>query len=104
MCGIWTFIQLQQQYEYQKLFDNFMKLRPRGPDMSSFNVYNNVYIGFHRLAIMNPSFTSNQPYIIKEDNRTIIFICNGEIYNFKHLIDTYGLLINDNSDCISASA
>ena len=101
MCGIWTFIQLQQQYEYQKLFDNFMKLRPRGPDMSSFNVYNNVYIGFHRLAIMNPSFTSNQPYIIKEDNRTIIFICNGEIYNFKHLIDTYGLLINDNSDCMT---
>ena len=43
MCGIWTYIQLQQQYEYQKLFDNFMKLRPRGPDMSSFNVYKNVY-------------------------------------------------------------
>jgi len=101
MCGIWAFIQLQQQYEYQKLFDNFMKLRPRGPDMSSFNVYNNVYIGFHRLAIMNPSFTSNQPYIIKEDNRTIVFICNGEIYNFKQLIDYYNLSINDNSDCMT---
>ena len=70
MCGIWTFIQsqLKSKYEYQKLFDNFMKLRPRGPDMSSFNVYKNVYVGFHRLAIMNPSFTSNQPYIIKDNN------------------------------------
>ena len=101
MCGIWAFIQLQQQYEYQKLFDNFMKLRPRGPDMSSFNVYNNVYIGFHRLAIMNPSFTSNQPYIIKDNDRTIVFICNGEIYNFKDLIDNYDLPINDNSDCMT---
>jgi len=101
MCGIWTFIQLQQQYEYQKLFDNFMKLRPRGPDMSSFNVYKNVYIGFHRLAIMNPSFTSNQPYIIKEGERTIVFICNGEIYNFKNLINDYGLAIEDNSDCMT---
>jgi asparagine synthase (glutamine-hydrolysing) len=101
MCGIWAFIQLQQQYEYQKLFDNFMKLRPRGPDMSSFNVYNNVYIGFHRLAIMNPSFTSNQPYIIKDGDRTIVFICNGEIYNFKNLIDYYDLPINDNSDCMT---
>ena len=25
MCGIWAFIQLQQQYEYQKLFDNFIE-------------------------------------------------------------------------------
>ena len=101
MCGIWTFIQLQQQYEYQKLFDNFMKLRPRGPDMSSFNVYKNVYVGFHRLAIMNPSFTSNQPYIIKDGDRTIVFICNGEIYNFKNLIKDYNLPIDDNSDCMT---
>jgi asparagine synthase (glutamine-hydrolysing) len=103
MCGIWTFIQsqLKSKYEYKQLFDNFMKLRPRGPDMSSFNVYKNVYVGFHRLAIMNPSFTSNQPYIIKDNNRTIIFICNGEIYNFRQLIKDYNLMIEDNSDCMT---
>jgi asparagine synthase (glutamine-hydrolysing) len=101
MCGIWTFIQSKSQYEYKQLFDNFMKLRQRGPDMSSFNVYNNVYVGFHRLAIMNPSFTSNQPYIIKDNDRTIVFICNGEIYNFKQLIKDYYLPIQDNSDCMT---
>lgn len=101
MCGIWTFIQSDnKKYDTNLLFDNFMQLKHRGPDMSSFNIYKNVFIGFHRLAIMNPSFTSNQPYIIKEGDKTIVFICNGEIYNFKQLDNEYDLNIKDNSDCM----
>lgn len=102
MCGIWTYIQLKRkQYNDDTLFKNFMNIKHRGPNMSSFQQFNNIYIGFHRLAIMEPSFTSNQPYIIKNNDKTIVFICNGEIYNFAELITEYNLPIYDKSDCMT---
>jgi asparagine synthase (glutamine-hydrolysing) len=77
-----------------------MNLKHRGPDLSIFQMINNVIIGFHRLAIMDPTFHSNQPYVLEDNDRTIIFLCNGEIYNFKELISTHKLDINTNSDCL----
>jgi asparagine synthase (glutamine-hydrolysing) len=100
MCGIWAFISNYSLNE-DKYYNDFMKLKHRGPDFSNFLNLNNILIGFHRLAIMDPSFTSNQPYILSEDDRTIIFICNGEIYNYQHLIDYYKLDINTKSDCLT---
>ena len=102
MCGIWSYIRLKSDgYNYKVLFDNFMNIKNRGPDMSVFQNFNNIYIGFHRLAIMEPTIHSNQPYIIKNKDKTIVFICNGEIYNFKELIEEYNLPITDNSDCMT---
>jgi len=96
MCGIWSYIGNNDYYNW------FMKLKHRGPDYSSYQIYNdNINIGFHRLSIMDKSFSSNQPYLIKDYNRSIIFICNGEIYNFKELINTYNLNITNNSDCLT---
>ena len=83
MCGIWAF--LNNKKDLDILFKNFMNIKHRGPNMSSFQQFNNIYIGFHRLAIMEPSFTSNQPYIIKNNDKTIVFICNGEIFNYREL-------------------
>ncbi|MBA42805.1 MAG: hypothetical protein CMF62_02210 [Magnetococcales bacterium] len=48
---------------------------------------------------MDTSFKSNQPFIYQEKTRTIIFVCNGEIYNFKELIEEFELSISGNSDC-----
>jgi asparagine synthase (glutamine-hydrolysing) len=110
MCGIWTFIQLFSSQEKQntissehlsKLFADFMNMKARGPDMTSFQTIKNVAIGFHRLAIMDPTFHANQPYILEDDERTIIFVCNGEIYNFKDLIKEHELPIYNNSDCMT---
>jgi asparagine synthase (glutamine-hydrolysing) len=103
MCGIWAYIELitKTKTNYEKLYQDFMKLKPRGPDMSSFQTIKNVTVGFHRLAIMDPTFHANQPYIIEDGERTIIFICNGEIYNFKDLIRNHDLSINNNSDCMT---
>ena len=98
MCGIWGFISKNKNYE--KLFNDFMKIKNRGPDMSSFNIFKDSIIGFHRLAIMDLSFHANQPYIINKDNRTVVFVCNGEIYNFKELNEKYKLNILTNSDCL----
>lgn len=105
MCGIWAYIDLLKKniYNYDILFNNFIKIKHRGPEFSSFQIYNNIYIGFHRLSIMEPSFLSNQPYILKNNanNNCIIFICNGEIYNYTELIKKYDLPINSNSDCLT---
>lgn len=102
MCGIWTFINLiKQSPEYSKLYSDFMAIKSRGPDISSFQTIKNTSIGFHRLAIIDRTFNANQPYIIEDGERTIIFICNGEIYNFKDLIRDEELVISNNSDCIT---
>jgi asparagine synthase (glutamine-hydrolysing) len=101
MCAIWSLINLKKKnLDVVKLFQDFMHLKHRGPDNSYFETYNNVLIGFHRLAIINDTFSSNQPFILEDDNRTIIFICNGEIYNFREIIETYDLSSSIKNDCM----
>ena len=102
MCGIWSIVSLNRKniINYVKLFENFYNLKSRGPDNSYFETYNNVILGFHRLAIMNDNFSSNQPFILEDDLRTVILLCNGEIYNFKNIINKYNLPQNGN-DCIT---
>ena len=104
MFGIWAYIDLsKQEINYIKLYEDFMNIKPRGPDLSSFQTIKNVTVGFHRLAIMYPTFHANQPYILEDSKtgRTIIFVCNGEIYNFKDLIENHKLDIHNNSDCMT---
>jgi asparagine synthase (glutamine-hydrolysing) len=92
MCGIWSLVHLTpEKGDVVKQFHDFYQLKHRGPDNSYFETYNNVTIGFHRLAIIDDTFSSNQPFIYEDSNRTILFICNGEIYNYKELIDEYDL-------------
>ena len=103
MCGIWTLINLKRknpELDIVKLFQDFYNLKHRGPDNSYFETYNNVTIGFHRLAIMDDTFNANQPFILEDDKRTIIFICNGEIFNFKELIELHHLPSHIKNDCM----
>jgi asparagine synthase (glutamine-hydrolysing) len=102
MCGIWSWIRMSKApLDYSLLYKDFYALKARGPDFSCFQTIANVSIGFHRLAIMDPTFRSNQPYILEDIDRTIIFIANGEIYNFKEIIKKYSLPITTNSDCMT---
>jgi len=39
-------------------------LKHRGPTNTYFETYENVCIGFHRLAIMDDTFESNQHFIL----------------------------------------
>ena len=104
MCGIWGLIQKYKldsnNNNINNLLKDFWNLKHRGPDNSQLHSFDNSFIGFHRLAIMNNNFTGNQPFIFNELNRTIVFICNGEIYNFNELDIEYDLNINM-SDCMS---
>ncbi len=107
MCGIWTLINLIKESkmgqgpDIAKHLADFWSLQNRGPDNSCFETFPQAWVGFHRLAIMDTSFKSNQPYVFQEKDRTIVFLCNGEIYNFKELISKYSLDIEGNSDCMT---
>ena len=108
MCGIWLFLlknstdNIKKIVNYKDIFDDFMKTSIRGPDRSTLEILdkpNNVIVGFHRLSIMDPSTKGDQPFKVETGERTIWALCNGEIYNYKHLINKYNLTLSSGSDC-----
>ena len=95
MCGIF-FLLNNQTYSEDVIQEQFMKGQGRGPEHSSLTkVGSHAIVGFHRLAINGLNSESNQP--IQLDNLTLI--CNGEIYNYKHLYDELGITPHCDSDC-----
>jgi asparagine synthase (glutamine-hydrolysing) len=119
MCGIWGFLTLNSSFTSDtNLHKNFMKIKHRGPDRSTFITNNNYQIGFHRLAIMDTSIQGDQPFshsykfideqTKREVTRTLYVICNGEIYNYKEIkeseefkskVNNFGYSMRSNSDC-----
>lgn len=82
-----------------------MKIKPRGPDQTTFlQLFNNI-IGFHRLAIIDYSPNGDQPfkYIVEntEDTLHVLYLTvNGEIYNYKKLKEIcVGYEFKSHSDC-----
>ena len=102
MCGIWALIEKHKlkKEDLVKSLSDFWNIKHRGPDNSHLQTFDKLYVGFHRLAIMDTSVASNQPYILNDSDRTIVFVCNGEIYNFSYLDKKYNLNINK-SDCLT---
>jgi len=90
MCGIWAHISSinKNYYEY------FKKIAHRGPDVSNYMKFPELAIGFHRLAIVEKSFKGIQPFL----DKNLVFICNGEIYNYIDLNKKYKIK-NCNNDC-----
>lgn len=78
-------------------YEYFKKISHRGPNNSIYTKIKNVYIGFHRLAIQETALDGNQPFEYKNS----LITCNGEIYNYKDLINKYKLNISNNSDCLT---
>ncbi|CAI4221628.1 unnamed protein product [Auanema sp. JU1783] len=97
MCGIWASLGLTNAPS-EFLQQQFMKIVGRGPDYTALEeVQPNVFLGFHRLAIVLPGDTpSHQPII----GHGLAVVCNGEIYNHKELKKGSNLeLSNNGSDC-----
>ena len=96
MCGIWGYISTELQDDKY-----FNCIKHRGPDCSNlFNFNYNDYkisLGFHRLAIIDLD-NGVQPFFYEYGNGDKVYlICNGEIYNYKYLIEKYSL--DTKSDC-----
>jgi len=96
MCGIWGLLSLKTiGYDQELLYKKFNSIKARGPDRSTFIANPNYIVGFHRLAIMDPSIQGDQPFSFSyyytcstNSNkylRTVYVIVNGEIYNWEKL-------------------
>ena len=96
MCGIFSIIKQLTKEQQQMLYDSFMKGVGRGPEYSVLKeVFQNVYFGFHRLAINGLNTASHQPIV----HDGVILICNGEIYNYKELREKANVTFKTDSDC-----
>lgn len=94
MCGIFFYFS-KKETNHVKVYENFMKMKNRGPDNTQFVINDNVILGFHRLKINDLSDDGNQPMY---DNESYL-ICNGEIYNNNELNHDYKLKLQSYSDC-----
>ena len=99
MCGIFYFrtvarIALAQLITLQ---ENSVLSSHRGPDKSVFVKDDSRAWGFHRLSINGMEPSADQPFHLKNCR----LICNGEIYNFRALIQEFGLAseYKSGSDC-----
>lgn len=90
MCGIFALIGYDKDPS-----ESFKSGSKRGPEMSKIIQIKNNYLGFHRLAINGLNSVSDQPLFYNQ----YILICNGEIYNYKELIQEFNLCVNTQSDC-----
>lgn len=98
MCGIWAYLHTATAKEARSLPDLFsdaLELAHRGPDHLHFEHLPaaGLTLAFHRLAIVNPTLKGNQPFKWEDPitGKTIILMCNGEIYNYKELLATLPL-------------
>lgn len=91
MCGI--FALLYSTISIEKASEAFQKGKHRGPDESTFTT-NEIWLGFHRLAIQGIT-NGSQPFTIDG----VQLICNGEIYNYKELYKKMKVKPITQSDC-----
>ena len=96
MCGI--FCILNNGFSKEVVMKHFEKGKSRGPESSKIIELNspNIFLGFHRLAINGYNDEqSEQPFY----QNGIYLMCNGEIYNWKHLYSMMGIEGTSKSDC-----
>jgi asparagine synthase (glutamine-hydrolysing) len=111
MCGIWgallktdiSSLSTEQFNQLRlKLYESFMKIKHRGPDKHTYidlPTPVNIMLGFHRLAIMDPTTRGDQPFVYDYEGHSVYAMCNGEIYEHLKFAEKYNLELNSGSDC-----
>ncbi|AGF85416.1 synthase [Moumouvirus goulette] len=101
MCGIFCLLKYDgEEIDLDKAIMCLNKLSARGPDSLSYKYIKvsekvRLFLGFTRLAIMDTSSAGIQPF----ENENDYVICNGEIYNFKQLVEKYEIEMLSQCDC-----
>jgi asparagine synthase (glutamine-hydrolysing) len=99
MCGIFYFETVSRiaLAQLKTLQETWIVSSHRGPDKSVFMKDDTRAWGFHRLSINGMEPAADQPFHLKNCR----LICNGEIYNFRSLIEEFGLEgeYQSGSDC-----
>jgi len=83
----------------QRLKEMIHSMAHRGPDNSSYKIFNDVALAHTRLSIIDLSDVANQPMSDFSNRFSIVF--NGELYNYKDLkkdLISNGSRFNNNSD------
>jgi asparagine synthase (glutamine-hydrolysing) len=83
MCGITGVINSSSSVQKKELKKMIDSIKHRGPDGSGSFLHKNIGIGHVRLSIIDLQESSNQPLFNQDKSLVIVF--NGEIYNFKEL-------------------
>ena len=94
MCGIWFnlggLMPCFQPKQWVKT------LSARGPeDMRIISLSGDITLGFTRLAINGLNEAGMQPF----GKRNLVWMCNGEIYNWRQLASEHGFMETSGSDC-----
>jgi asparagine synthase (glutamine-hydrolysing) len=95
MCGIFAVIfkdRTNCNIDYEI---SHQLLSVRGPDSQTYQVDSQRILGFTRLSINDISEDGNQP--MKTTNTHLM--CNGEIFNYKQLMEKYSIDCKSKSDC-----
>jgi asparagine synthase (glutamine-hydrolysing) len=79
MCGICGFVGHSSPYVVPRMTKS---LTHRGPDSDGFYFDERIHLGMRRLKIIDLE-GSDQP--VFNEKKTIVLMCNGEIYNYKSL-------------------
>jgi asparagine synthase (glutamine-hydrolysing) len=84
MCGITGIFNQQKNFDIQaSLLERMANaIGHRGPDEATTYLDDGVGFGFRRLSIIDLA-NGHQPFV--SDDRSVVLICNGEIYNYKEL-------------------
>ena len=101
MCGIFGFFNNETLTQEKLVILNkyAMKCSHRGPDNTKEKLVDGKsYLVFHRLMINDMSDQGNQPISHPQDDN-LTLICNGEIYNYRELVEENGFIMNSSSDC-----
>ena len=84
MCSISGTLGIMPENNRRQVIETLRtELSHRGPDGSNFYIDNHVSLVHNRLSIIDLSPNGNQP--LYNEDRTVVLICNGEIYNYKEL-------------------
>lgn len=87
MCGITGFCDFNKRLTRENLHLANETLHHRGPDSGDTVILDagtaNIGFGHRRLSIMDTSANGNQP--MYSDDKSVVVVLNGEIYNFKEI-------------------
>lgn len=101
MCGISGFYKYSPQLDSSKTQKYLTKaLNHRGPDGNGFYIDGPICLVHNRLSIIDLSENGTQP--LYNENKSLVLICNGEIYNYKELRErliSEGHQFSSFSDC-----
>src|SRR5690606_27364970 len=87
MCGITGFCDFNRRLNREDLHRANEVQHHRGPDSGDLAFFDgpnaNIGLGHRRLSIMYVSSNGNQP--MYSDDKNVVIILNGEVYNFKEI-------------------